>query len=118
MFGLAAIPAVLLFVGMLFQQESPHWLIRQDKIDEARNVLKRVRDADDIEAEIREVQEVSRKQAGVRELLSASIRPLLFVGVLLAVFQQITGINTVIYYAPSLLQGPASATRLRCSPTW
>ncbi|MCW2941447.1 MAG: sugar porter family transporter [Actinomycetia bacterium] len=105
MFGLAAIPAVLLFTGMLFQKESPHWLIRQDRTDEARDVLKRVRDSEDIEDEIHEVQEVSRKQAGTRELLSPRIRPLLFVGVLLAVFQQITGINTVIYYAPSLLQG-------------
>jgi sugar porter (SP) family MFS transporter len=105
MFGLAAIPAVLLFAGMLFQQESPHWLIRQDRIDDARNVLKRVRNEEDIDAEISDVQEVSRKQAGARELLSPSIRPLLMVGVLLAVFQQITGINTVIYYAPTLLQG-------------
>jgi len=118
MFGLAAIPAVLLFVGMLFQKESPHWLIRQDRIDEARDVLKRVRnDDDDIDGEIREVQEVSRKQAGTRELLSPSVRPLVFVGVMLAVFQQITGINTVIYYAPTLLQGPGSAARPRCSPT-
>jgi sugar porter (SP) family MFS transporter len=106
MFGLAAIPAVLLFAGMLFQKESPHWLIRQDRIDEARNVLKRVRnDDDDIDGEIRDVQEVSRKEAGVRELISPSVRPLVFVGVMLAVFQQITGINTVIYYAPTLLQG-------------
>jgi sugar porter (SP) family MFS transporter len=112
MFGLAAIPAVALFTGMLFQRESPHWLIRQGRVEEARAVLALVRgtgrpsDADDIEAEIREVQEVSRqRQAGTRELLSRNVRPLLAVGVLLAVFQQITGINTVIYYAPSLLQG-------------
>ena len=105
MFGLAAIPAVVLFAGMLFQQESPHWLIRQDRIDDARDVLKRVRNDEDIDAEISDVQKVSRKQAGTRELLSPSIRPLLMVGILLAVFQQITGINTVIYYAPTLLQG-------------
>ncbi len=110
MFGLAAIPAVVLFIGMLFQKESPHWLIRQDRIDEARDVLKRVRDSDDIEDEIRDVQEVSRKQAGTRELLSPKLRPLLMVGVMLAVFQQITGINTVIYYAPTLLQGAGLGT--------
>ena len=105
MFGLAAIPAVLLFTGMLFQQESPHWLITQGREDEARAVLARVRDSGDIDAEIAEVREISQRKSNVRELLAPKIRPLLMVGVLLAVFQQITGINTIIYYAPSLLQG-------------
>jgi sugar porter (SP) family MFS transporter len=105
MFGLAAIPAILLFAGMLFQQESPHWLITKGREDEARAVLARVRETGEIDAEIAEVREVSQRQSGVRELLAPKIRPLLMVGVLLAVFQQITGINTIIYYAPSLLQG-------------
>jgi sugar porter (SP) family MFS transporter len=105
MFGLAAIPAAALFTGMISQAESPHWLIRRGRDDEARAVLRRVRDSGDIEEEIREVREVSKRRAGTRELVSRSVRPLLAVGVLLAVFQQITGINTVIYYAPSLLQG-------------
>ena len=113
MFGLAAIPAAVLFIGILFQRESPHWLIRQGKSDEARAVLRRVREADGgqqatdaaIEAEIREVREVASREASTRDLFSARMRPLLSVGVLLAVFQQVTGINTVIYYAPSLLQG-------------
>jgi sugar porter (SP) family MFS transporter len=106
MFGLAVIPAAALFIGMLFQKESPHWLIRQGREDDARAVLRRVRENDnDIDAEIREVQEVSRRQAGYRDLISPKVRPLLMVGVLLAIFQQITGINTVIYYAPTLLQG-------------
>ena len=105
MFGLAAIPAAALFIGMLFQQESPHWLIRQGRDDEARRVLRRVRSESDIDAEIREVREVSQREGGLRDLVSRNVRPLLMVGVLLAVFQQITGINTVIYYAPTLLQG-------------
>jgi sugar porter (SP) family MFS transporter len=105
MFGLAVIPAAALFVGMLFQKESPHWLIRQGREDEARHVLRRVRDESDIDAEIREVREVSQREGSYRDLISPRVRPLLLVGVLLAVFQQITGINTVIYYAPTLLQG-------------
>jgi sugar porter (SP) family MFS transporter len=104
MFGLAVIPAAALLAGMSFQRESPHWLIRQGREDEARAVLRELRGAGDIEAEITEVREVSQRQGGTRELLSRNVRPLLYVGVLLAVFQQITGINTVIYYAPSLLQ--------------
>jgi sugar porter (SP) family MFS transporter len=105
MFGLAAIPAVALFAGMLFQKESPHWLIKKGRDDEARQVLQRLRDDSDIDAEIREVHELTQREGSYRDLVSPRVRPLVVVGVLLAVFQQITGINTVIYYAPTLLQG-------------
>jgi sugar porter (SP) family MFS transporter len=105
MFGLAIVPAILLFAGMLFQRESPAWLIRRGRVEEARSVLGRLREPGDIGPEIREVQEVSRAETtGVREMFGRRLRPLLMVGVLLAVFQQVTGINTIIYYAPNLLQ--------------
>jgi sugar porter (SP) family MFS transporter len=104
MFGLAVIPAVMLFVGILTQAESPHWLIRQGREDEARRVLRRVREGD-IDAEVAEVKEVAAHKVSARDLLARSVRPALWVGVLMAIFQQITGINTVIYYAPTLLAG-------------
>ncbi|HEX4791974.1 MAG TPA: sugar porter family MFS transporter [Actinospica sp.] len=106
MFGLAAIPAAVLFIGMLFQRESPHWLIGQGRGEEAHRILERLRGSDDdIDAEVEEVRRLGRRKSGYRELLSPKIRPALFVGIALAVFQQITGVNTVIYYAPTLLQG-------------
>jgi sugar porter (SP) family MFS transporter len=112
MFGLAAIPAVLLFTGMLTQHESPHWLIMRGRDTEARAVLTRLRDPSEIDEEIREVRKVSTLQSrGSKDLLAPKLRPLLAVGVLLAVFQQITGINTVIYYAPSLLSGAGFGDR-------
>ncbi|HEY0447835.1 sugar porter family MFS transporter [Actinophytocola sp.] len=104
MFGLAVIPAALLFVGILTQAESPHWLIRQGREDEARRVLSRLRESD-IDAEVAEVKEVAARRVSRRDLLARGVRPALWVGVLMAIFQQITGINTVIYYAPSLLAG-------------
>ena len=74
-------------------------------VREARQVLRRLRDDSDIDGEVREVREVARREGGLRDLVSPRVRPLLVVGIMLAVFQQITGINTVIYYAPTLLQG-------------
>ncbi|MDT4936301.1 MAG: hypothetical protein QOK11_4193 [Pseudonocardiales bacterium] len=103
MFGLAAIPAILMFLGMLFQHESPHWLIAQGREDEARAVLHRVRDEGDIDAEIAGVRELSAGHSGFREVLNPAVRHVMVIGVALAVFQQITGINTIIYYAPTLL---------------
>jgi sugar porter (SP) family MFS transporter len=104
MFGLATIPATLLFVGMLTQAESPAWLVTHDRIVDARKVLTRLRSPNhDIEGEIEEIRTLSDRKAGYRDLLRPDVRKLVGVGVLLAVFQQITGINTVIYYAPTLL---------------
>jgi sugar porter (SP) family MFS transporter len=103
MFGLAAIPALLMFAGMLFQHESPHWLVAQGREVEARAILRQVRDGADIEAEIAEVRELSTGRSSLREVLNPALRHVMIVGVALAVFQQVTGINTIIYYAPTLL---------------
>jgi sugar porter (SP) family MFS transporter len=104
MFGLAAIPAVLLFIGMLTQAESPVWLATHGRAAEARKVLARVRSRDhDVDAEIAEIEALGNRVTSYRELLRPDVRKLVVMGVLLAVFQQITGINTVIYYAPTLL---------------
>ena len=104
MFGLAAIPAVLLFVGMLTQAESPVWLVTHGRMEEARRVLVRVRSRDhDVDGEIAEISALGQRTSSYRELLRPDVRKVVVIGVLLAVFQQITGINTVIYYAPTLL---------------
>lgn len=106
MFGLAAIPAGILFLGMLVQKESPHWLITRGRDEDARRILGRLRGPDDdIDGEMDQVRRLSGRESGFRELFTPRIRPALLLGVLLAVFQQITGVNTVIYYAPTLLQG-------------
>jgi sugar porter (SP) family MFS transporter len=104
MFGLATVPAVLLFVGMLTQAESPEWLVTHDREDDARRVLSRLRHADHVDVELASMKEgACRQNVTVRELLSPRLRGALTLGVLLAVFQQVTGINTIIYYAPTLL---------------
>jgi sugar porter (SP) family MFS transporter len=104
MFGLATIPAVLLFVGMLTQAESPEWLVTHGREDDARRVLSRLRHTGNVDVELASMKEGARRQnVTVRELLSPRLRGALTLGVLLAVSQQVTGINTIIYYAPTLL---------------
>jgi sugar porter (SP) family MFS transporter len=105
MFGLAVFPGAALAIGMYFMPFSPRWLVEKGREDEAREVLGRYRDSDeDVEQELKEIQEVTASEASVRELLEKGIRRMLAVGIGLAIFQQIVGINTVIYYAPTILK--------------
>ncbi|HET9076751.1 MAG TPA: sugar porter family MFS transporter [Acidimicrobiales bacterium] len=105
MFGLAAIPAGLLFIGMLFQPESPHWLISTGREEDGRRVLERYREADEIDEEVEDIRRVVSEEQQAPGLLDPQLRRVLTLGVALAILQQVTGINTVIYYAPTLLHG-------------
>jgi len=104
MFGLAVIPAALLFIGMLFQDESPHWLIRKGRVEDARRVLAKVRPAEAVEQEIHDVESLDVSKSRLRDLFAPSLRKVILVGVILAALQQVTGINTIIYYLPTLLK--------------
>lgn len=104
MLGLAVVPALVMLLGMLFMPETPRWLVAKDREPEAREVLRRSRDEDAIEKEIHDIKAVERQEeGGVRELLAPWVRPALVVGLGLAILQQIVGINTIIYYAPTTL---------------
>ncbi|EMA52740.1 MULTISPECIES: sugar porter family MFS transporter [Halococcus] len=105
MLWFGAVPAAILAAGTYFLPESPRWLIENDRIDEARAVLSRVRGTDDIDEEIEHIRDVSETEAegDLSDLLEPWVRPALIVGVGLAVIQQVSGINTIIYYAPTIL---------------
>lgn len=106
MFGLAAIPAILLFAGMLFQEESPQWLVAAGRSDDARRVLGKLRGGAPVDDELADLEDHARRaeeRRGLGRLWRPDVRGLVAVGVLMAIFQQVTGINTVIYYAPTLL---------------
>lgn len=109
MFAVAVVPALILGIGMFTLPESPRWLVKNGKLDKARSVLLLSRVEADVETEMQQMEEIERierqqAQVGYKELLAPWIRPALIVGVGLAIFQQITGINTVIYYAPTILE--------------
>ena len=109
MLGIAVIPGVALAIGMLTVPKTPRWLVEHGREDEAREVLERLRAGDeeaDVDGEMREIGDSVRDGRGlrVRDLWGGRIRPLLLVGLGLAIFQQFVGVNTVIYYAPTILQ--------------
>jgi len=107
MFGLAVVPAAIFAFGMFFLPESPRWLAKRGRHDAARSILSRIRDTHDVDAELQEIEHSlahAKERGNWRDLLSARLRPALIVGIGLAVFQQVTGINTVIYYAPMIVQ--------------
>ncbi len=105
MFGVGVVPGAALAIGMTFMPFSPRWLVEKGRRDDARRVLRRYRDSDDdVERELREIEDVAESEASVRDLLKKGVRRMLVVGVGLAIFQQIVGINTVIYYAPTILK--------------
>jgi sugar porter (SP) family MFS transporter len=107
MFGLALIPAAVFGLGMVFLPESPRWLVKQGKNESARAILQKIRGTSAIEDELEEVQrslQLTTERGRLSDLLHPSLRAPLIVGLGLAVFQQVTGINTVIYYAPIIIQ--------------
>src|ERR1700692_2080890 len=106
MFSLSVIPAAIFGAGMFFLPESPRWLLRRGQRETARAMLVRIRGTADVDAEFREIeQSVTKAPESGRfsDLFARSLRPALVVGIGLAIFQQITGINTVIYYAPLII---------------
>ncbi len=99
MFAAAVVPSLGLFIGLFFVPESPRWLVEQDREAEARMILSRVEGTERAEVQLTEIRESLRHEAGTfRDLLAPALRRPLFLTVALAVLQQITGINTVLFY--------------------
>ncbi len=110
MLGLAVVPSLTLLFGMLSMPETPRYLVHEGDEDEARDVLEELKpdDAsaeDEPERRVEEIREVDKQEgaAGWELLKQAWVRPALVVAIGLAVFQQLIGINTIIYYAPTTL---------------
>jgi sugar porter (SP) family MFS transporter len=106
MIGLAVLPASILALGLAFLPDTPRWLIRSGQVDKARSVLQRVLGPDHVSAELEHLRaSTDAPSGGWADLVASDTRTPLLVGIGLAILQQVTGINAVVYYAPTLFQG-------------
>lgn len=106
MIAVMAVPSFLLFVFLFFVPESPRWLVQKRRTEAALATLTRINGEAAARRELQDIENSVSNEAGARmaELFQASMFRLLVIGVLLAVFQQITGINVVMYYAPAIFK--------------
>ncbi|MEU4465897.1 sugar porter family MFS transporter [Streptomyces sp. NPDC024017] len=109
MLVIATLPAVVLWFGMLVMPESPRWLASKSRFGEALEVLGQVRSRARAEAELKEVSALAVKDeqaklGGWQDIRSTPwVRKLMFVGFGIAIVQQITGVNTIMYYGTQIL---------------
>jgi sugar porter (SP) family MFS transporter len=105
MLGIGALPGVVLVISMLFVPYTPRWLMQQGRRDEARRVLADTRRGGDVDAELAEIETVvaRERRARVRDLFAPRLRPMMVVGLGLAIVQQAVGVNTVVYFSPTIL---------------
>jgi SP family arabinose:H+ symporter-like MFS transporter len=112
MLGVGAVPALLFFVFLLFVPESPRWLLLKGRRPEALAVLGTIVPRAQAERELRQMEIAlgETPRSGFKELFTPGYRRLLVMGIVLAVLQQATGINAILYYAPVIFEKAGSGT--------
>jgi len=105
MFGSGVLPAVVFLLLLLVVPESPRWLTKQDRREEALAILTRVGGPSNAQSELRMIEQmIWQKSGSLAQLFEPRMRVVLVIGVALAVLQQVTGINVFLYFAPKIFK--------------
>ena len=105
MFGASGVPAVIFGFTLLFSEESPRWLMKKGRKEQALKVLSAINGAETAAAEVAAIYEsLQEERGGMKELLSRSIRPALSMGFILAAFSQTSGITALLSFLPQVFQ--------------
>lgn len=116
MIVIATLPAVILWIGMLAVPESPRWLASKGRIGDASRVLHKIREQKRAEYEIKDIQESvaaenRMNKTSLKDVNVPWIRRLLFIGIGIAIVQQITGVNSIMYYGTEILKNAGFQTK-------
>ena len=113
MFGVMSIPAAIFFVLLFIVPESPRWLVKRNRVSEAESVLKKV-GAENVGSELSDIVNSLREEVGqgVTKLFQKKYNFVIMCAVLLAVFNQLSGINVIMYYAPLIFEKAGASTNL------
>jgi len=105
MLGSEGIPAILFFILLFFVPESPRWLVKENRSDEALKILNKINGPEETHQILKEIKEaVNEEKGSFLDLFKPGIRKAMVVGSVLALFSQVTGINAIIYYAPEIFK--------------
>ena len=105
MLGSEGIPAILFFILLFFVPESPRWLVKENRSDEALKILNKINGPEETHRILKEIKEaVNEEKGSFLDLFKPGIRKAMVVGSVLALFSQVTGINAIIYYAPEIFK--------------
>ncbi len=109
MLGIEAIPAFLYYIGLFFVPQSPRWLILKGELEKAKEVMSKYNSKEETEEVIAQMvasesEEDDSKKGKVSDLFKPAMRLVITIGVVVAILQQITGINSVFFYAPMIFE--------------
>ncbi|MEH7142219.1 sugar porter family MFS transporter [Priestia megaterium] len=115
MLSIAAVPAIVLFFGMMKVPESPRWLVSKGRNEEALRVLQKIRTEEEAKAELKEIEtalseEVELEEASFKDLAIPWVRRVVFIGIAIAIVTQATGVNSIMYYGTEILRQAGFAT--------
>ncbi|MBP3041639.1 sugar porter family MFS transporter [Bacillaceae bacterium Marseille-Q3522] len=117
MLVLAAVPAILLWIGMFFVPESPRWFALKGRYKDSLLVLRKVRKERQAKSELKTIkdsiaEEAKIEKATFKDLNTPWIRRIVFLGIGIAIVQQITGVNSIMYYGTQILQDAGFQTEV------